>query len=89
MTEKHFFDKWIGTTVTFDEKSSGSSTWRLERKLSDKNDQVSAYAFHEDRIYRGRPGAAYGSITCRNVDDGTVAVLKIVMQYVPAPQVLN
>lgn len=78
MTEKQFFDDWPGRIITFTTPSY--SAWRLEKKLSDKNDQIDADDYHLDAVRRGKPGGAYGTFECRNIKSNEIGVVKIVIQ---------
>jgi hypothetical protein len=77
MTEKFFFDDWVGKTIKFT-TTNPPSEWKLVTKLSDKNTQQSAESYHESPS----PGAAYGSFICHNANDpADVAFMRIIMQY--------
>ncbi|KAL3480517.1 hypothetical protein BJX99DRAFT_254507 [Aspergillus californicus] len=46
MTEKFFFEDWVGKTIKLT-TTNPPSEWKLTTKLSDKNSQRSAEAYHE------------------------------------------
>lgn len=80
MSEKCFFmEDWIGKQITFP-STTEPSEWRLERKLGEKDDQPTAYAYNVDSILKGRAGGAYAPFACRNTKTNELAVIKILMQ---------
>ncbi len=84
MTQKEFFSDlvWLGKIIRFSH-STDTSGWRLETKYNDKNDQLTAEDYNIDAVNYRKPSAAYGTFRCRNVkNDGDIAVLKIIMQFV-------
>ncbi|RDW63190.1 uncharacterized protein DSM5745_10301 [Aspergillus mulundensis] len=64
MADKQFLDSWIGKTLEIP-STSPPSTWTLEKKLSEKNDQVPADDYHD----HPKAGAAYAGFICRNVEN--------------------
>ena len=57
------------------------STWTLDEKLSERNDQSDRVEFKD----YGSPSAAWAGFVCRNVDNHSeMAIMKIFMQYGPS-----
>ncbi|KAL5336943.1 hypothetical protein BJX70DRAFT_371104 [Aspergillus crustosus] len=84
MTDRQFFTKWLGQVIQLpvdDHKPSTTSAWKVEAILGDKNDQLTAWQYHEPNILQERSGGAYGTLLCRNLHKiSDIAVLKVVMQ---------
>ncbi|KAJ0419589.1 hypothetical protein BJY00DRAFT_313969 [Aspergillus carlsbadensis] len=76
MTEKFFFEDWVGKSIKL-HATNPPSEWKLIKKLSDKTSQKSAEAYHESPT----PSAAFGSFICQNATDPTdEAFMRIIMQ---------
>ncbi|KAL3492840.1 hypothetical protein BJX62DRAFT_235782 [Aspergillus germanicus] len=82
MTERPFFDKWMGKTIQLPTDESDSiSAWILESVIGDKNNQLSAYEYHEDEILQESLSGAYGTFFCHNKHKPRDnAVMKVIMQ---------
>ncbi|KAL4782549.1 hypothetical protein BJX76DRAFT_358814 [Aspergillus varians] len=83
MSDKSFFDGWVGRAVEFTntvEPSRGT----LEAICGDHKNQLSTKAYFESEGTRGKPSAAYGALRCRNIyNPDEVAFMRIIMQ-IPA-----
>ncbi|RDW76828.1 uncharacterized protein DSM5745_06820 [Aspergillus mulundensis] len=80
MTERFFFDDWVGGTVDIAHPPQ-TSQWVLETKLSDRNSQPSAEDWNEPGTGQAVPGAAHGTFICRNLKNPEeTAVLNVLMQ---------
>ncbi|KAL3462100.1 hypothetical protein BJX64DRAFT_288641 [Aspergillus heterothallicus] len=76
MSDKTFFDDWIGRTIDLN-TTGASSVWILTEKLSESYLQWSAEEYHLSPA----TSAAYGTFLCNNVDNtDDVAILRILMQ---------
>lgn len=76
MVETFFFESWVGKTVTLSEHSA----WKLQRLLSEKNDQLTSYEYNVDSIERGRAGGVYGTFEAQNADNGEIGIILVMMQ---------
>ncbi|KAL4948728.1 hypothetical protein BDW69DRAFT_203362 [Aspergillus filifer] len=80
MTETQFYSNWVDKTIQIP-NNEPPSAWKVEAIYGDKNDQFKAVEYHQDRVLRGKPSAAYGVFRCRNIRDlDDVAVIKVIMQ---------
>ncbi|OJJ38450.1 hypothetical protein ASPWEDRAFT_36074 [Aspergillus wentii DTO 134E9] len=78
MSEKvSFGPSFIGMIVHFDQPRHW--TWRLEAKVSEQHDQLSSWEFD---AYE-RPSAAYGTFSCRNVNNPDQTGIMKIFKQVP------